>query len=274
MAPTEYEQRGGRGHARALRPVALRGAHRLLDVERPQPGEDQQQADEQRRVAHPGDDEGLPRRRPVRPLPVPEPDQQEAAQPHALPAHEQEQEVVGQHQDEHGGDEQVHVGEEAPVSLVAAHELHRVEKDEKAHEGDHEHHHHGQRVEIEGDARSEAAYPEPGPQDLVEGAPGRRRGDERRRRSPGTTRAAAPVGAAPITARVRLPRRPPPSARTTKPRTGKKGMSQRTCSMVSPSASADRPRRACRSAAGCVSASASPTATSAAATARMKTNIT
>ncbi len=86
----------------------------------------------QGRVAHPGDDEGLARGRSVGPLPVPEPDEQEAAQPHALPAHQQEQEVVGQHQDEHGGDEQVHVGEEAPVALVAAHELGGVEEDEKA----------------------------------------------------------------------------------------------------------------------------------------------
>ena len=34
-------------------------------------------------------------------------------EPHALPADEQEQQVVGQHEDQHGRDEQVHVGEEA-----------------------------------------------------------------------------------------------------------------------------------------------------------------
>ena len=170
-APPRMSKRGGRRHGRALRPVLLRQPHRLLDVQRPQPGEDQQQPHQQRRVAHPGDDEGLARRRPVGRLPIPEPDQQEAAEPHALPAHEQEEEVVGQHQDEHGGDEQVHVGEEAPVSLVAAHELDGVEQDEEADAGDHEHHDHRQRVEIEGDAGREARRP-----GTRSTAPGRTRG--------------------------------------------------------------------------------------------------
>ena len=80
---------------------------------------------------------------------VPEPDEQVAAEPHALPAQVEQQQVVGQHQDQHGADEQVHVGEEAAVAFLVAHVLGGVEVDEEADEGDHQHHDQGQGVEVE-----------------------------------------------------------------------------------------------------------------------------
>ena len=52
----------------------------------------------QRRVADARDDERLARRAAVGRVPVPEADQQVAAQPHALPAQVEQQQVVGQHQ--------------------------------------------------------------------------------------------------------------------------------------------------------------------------------
>ncbi len=98
---------------------------------------------------------------------VPEADQQVAAEADALPAEVEEQQVVGQHQHQHRGDEEVHVGEEAAVAVVVAHVLGRVEVDEKADEGDDQHHQTRQRIEVEADLRLEAGHGDPGPQDLV-----------------------------------------------------------------------------------------------------------
>ena len=116
--------------------------------------EQQEQAHRERRVAHARDHECLLRRRPVGRIAVPEPDQQIAAQAHAFPAEIQQQQVVGQHQREHGRHEQVHVGEKAAVALVVPHELSRIEVDEEADEGDHQHHDQREGVEVE--ARSAA----------------------------------------------------------------------------------------------------------------------
>ena len=49
-----------------------------------------------------------------------EADEQVGGEAHAFPADEHEQEVLGQHQREHEEDEEVQVGEEAPVALVVA----------------------------------------------------------------------------------------------------------------------------------------------------------
>ncbi len=83
---------------------------------------------------------------------IPEADEQIAAQPHAFPAEIEQQQVIRQHQREHGADEQVHIGEKARISSLAGHVADRIQVDEEADHGDDQHHHHGQRIEIEGDA--------------------------------------------------------------------------------------------------------------------------
>ena len=163
----EQQRRRGDRQRRSHRPMRDGSLHQRLDVERAQIGEEDEQADRHRGVADPGDDERLARGEPVDGIAIPEADQEIAAEADALPAEIEEQQVVRQHQHQHRGDEQVHVGEEAAVALVRAHELGGVEVDEKADEGDDQHHQARQRVEVEADMRREAGDGDPGPDDLV-----------------------------------------------------------------------------------------------------------
>ena len=63
---------------------------------------------------------------------VPEPDQEIAAETHAFPSEIEEQQVVGQHEGQHGADEEVHVGKEAAVAFVVLHEFGGIEMDEES----------------------------------------------------------------------------------------------------------------------------------------------
>ena len=116
----------------------------------------------------------------------PEPDQQVRAEPDPLPAEEHDQEVLGQHQHQHRGHEQVEPGEEGLAPLVVLHVADRVQVDEA------------------GDAGHDQGHERPtgGP------SAGRRRPAGRPRRS---TRSRAGSGCAPrrnaTAARRRRPRR-------------------------------------------------------------------
>ena len=136
--------------------------------------EQQKQAQQHRRIADARDDECLASRQAVRRIAIPESDQEIAAQAHALPSEIQQEQIVGEQQREHRGDEQVHVGKESAVALVLPHELSRVEMNPKADEGDHQDHHQGQRVQIESDVRLEAGDADPCPEELGVGMAGRR----------------------------------------------------------------------------------------------------
>src|SRR5262249_32995725 len=82
-------------------------------------------------------------------------------QSHALPADEQEKEVVGEDQDEHRGDEEVQVGEEARHVGVVRHVADRVTVDQEPDAGHHQHHHGAQGIEPEGDVDGEPPHPDP-----------------------------------------------------------------------------------------------------------------
>ena len=111
-------------------------------------GKEQKKADGHRRIADAGDDEGLACRTPIGRVFVPEADEQVAAETHALPAQVEKEQVVGQHQDQHEADEEVHVGEEPAVALIVAHELGRIEVDEKADPGDDQDHDQGKGIQV------------------------------------------------------------------------------------------------------------------------------
>jgi hypothetical protein len=80
-------------------------------------------------------EEGLLARGRVGHLVVPEADEKVGAEPHAFPADEQERQVVPEDENQHREDEQVHVGEEAPVGLVVRHVRSRVQVNEEADAG-------------------------------------------------------------------------------------------------------------------------------------------
>ena len=99
---------------------------------------------------------------------VPEADEQVRAQPDALPTDEQGQEAVAAHQNEHGGQEQVEVDEEARVApgvLVEAHVFVHVaggiDVDERADARDDEHHRHGKRIHLEGPRHIQRTHLQP-----------------------------------------------------------------------------------------------------------------
>src|SRR5262249_50257057 len=103
---------------------------------------------------------------------VPEADQEIGAEPHPLPADEEQQEVVGQHQDEHRGHAEVEVGEEARESPVAVHVPDRVNVDEEAHPGHDQRHDGRERVESERGVGLERTGDDPGVDAIVEGGAG------------------------------------------------------------------------------------------------------
>ena len=88
--------------------------------------------------------------------PVPEGDQQIRGRAHERPAHDQQQEVAGQHQQQHREDEEVEVGEVARVAAVGVHVGDRVQVDERRHAADHQQHEHRQRIHEDRNARVDA----------------------------------------------------------------------------------------------------------------------
>ena len=85
-----------------------------------------------------------------------EADEQVRGETDALPADEQQQEVVGEHQHQHEEHEEVEVGEEAPVALFVRHVADRVDVDEEADAGDDAEHDEREVVDGEGEVDVEA----------------------------------------------------------------------------------------------------------------------
>ena len=166
LAHRATQQQGGgeNGQGVADLPLAVGGGQQRLDIEGAEFSEQQEQAQGHGSVADAGNHEGLARGAAVGRVPVPEADQQVGADPHALPAQVEQQQVVGHYQQQHGADEQVHVGEIAADRFVFPHELNGIKMDQEAHPGDHRHHHHRESVNIKCDAGCELAHRHPGPE--------------------------------------------------------------------------------------------------------------
>ena len=138
-------------------------AHRVpntpVNVTVPNGREHQHDGQGQPGVADPVGDERLLGRGRGGGLVLPEPDQQVGGQAHALPARVQGQVVVGQHQQQHRGQEQVHVAEEPAPLRVVRHVADREDVDQRADAGDQQHEADRQRVEQQADAHLEAGRP-------------------------------------------------------------------------------------------------------------------
>ena len=143
----------------------------LPELQRTEEPEHQEHGQQKARIAHPVDHEGLHGRPGVRGAGstqdvhlVPEADEQEGAQTDAFPAHEQGQVTVPGHQNHHHGDKEVEIREEAGITTgvtliahVVVHVGDRVNVNEGTHARDHQHHGHGQGVDLLGPGDAQLA---------------------------------------------------------------------------------------------------------------------
>ena len=144
----KQEQSDRRHHRRAYVKVARgNGRANLVEIDRAKRYERQKQSQNKSGVAHAVDDKRLLARIRSRLAQEIKTDQQIAAQPHAFPAHEQEQHIVRQDQRQHREHEKVHIAEEPVVAALVRHIPGRVNVDQHPDAGDHHHHHRVQRVE-------------------------------------------------------------------------------------------------------------------------------
>ena len=133
--------------------IAASPAFTSTKAEEPKVGQHQHDRHRHAQVTDPVDHEGLLGRRRRGRLVLPEADQQVRGQADALPADEQHQVVVGEHQQQHRGDEQVEEPEEAAPPLVVGHVADRVDVDQAADAGDQQHEQDRQLVDQQPDAR-------------------------------------------------------------------------------------------------------------------------
>ena len=104
-------------------------------------------ADEEAEVADAGGDEGFFRGGGGFGLGVPEADEEVGGEADDLPAHEEQQQAVGDDDAEHGSGEEGEEAEEAGEVLVVLHVAGAVDEDEQADEGDHDQHDGGEGIE-------------------------------------------------------------------------------------------------------------------------------
>ena len=144
--------------------VGRRGGEDLVEVERVEEREEPEHPEQEAEVADAVDDEGLPAGVGGVLAVVVVTDQQVGAEAHALPADEEQEEVLRENEHQHREHEEVQVREVARVTrlrLVVAHVADRVHVDQEPderHEGDH---HGRKRIQPQGQVGGEAARGNP-----------------------------------------------------------------------------------------------------------------
>ena len=109
--------------------------------------EEPDDAEEKEDIADARGEEGFFRGRGGRGLLIPEADEQIRGEADDLPAHEEQQQAVGDDDAEHGSGKEREEAEEAGEVFVVGHVADGVDEDEQADEGDHHEHDGGERIE-------------------------------------------------------------------------------------------------------------------------------
>ncbi len=137
------------------------GAEDLREAQAAEVNDQQEHRQQKAEVANAVDDECLLARVSRRFLLEVEADQQVRAETHTLPADEEQQEALGQHQHGHEEHEEVEIREEAPVALFVRHVPDRINVDEEANARDNREHDQSQVIDSERKTHAESGNGNP-----------------------------------------------------------------------------------------------------------------
>ena len=135
LASSGEKQQQADGRQRSLTRVTCLPED-VLEGDRSEGDEDEHDGQRKTHVSYSVDHERLLRCCRSTRLVLPETDQQVTREPDAFPADVQQQVVVGEHQYQHRGDEQVQVAEELASIGVVRHVAERIDVDQRANDGD------------------------------------------------------------------------------------------------------------------------------------------
>src|ERR1700674_2005332 len=132
------------------------------EIQRPESPEEQKHSKHEAEIANAIDDEGFFAGVSGGFFQEVEADEKVTRKADTFPADEEENVIRGHDQDEHEEHEQIEVGEEAVIAAFVGHVTHRIDVDEPAHASDHHEHDDSELVDLEIEARAEAACGDPG----------------------------------------------------------------------------------------------------------------
>ncbi len=164
QSPNEEGQGDHRGKGGSWRQHPLGPGEDLAEGETAEGGPDQEEPQQEPGIPHPIHDESLVGGIAGAPPLVPEADEEVGAQPHPLPAHEEQEVIVRQDEHQHGKQEQVEIREVPGVPGVAVHVPDGIHVDQEGDHGHRQHHHRGERVHQEADRDLESSRHDPGVQ--------------------------------------------------------------------------------------------------------------